>query len=535
MNMDAVTQIRDVRGFEKAAERAAEMLLASSSVLVVGHIDADGITASSIASAALGRAGVEHTVRFVKKLDGAEIEKAREHPAMRIWFVDLGSGAYSRLEPGRCVVTDHHRVDPGTDGRPEGDGHVNPHLFGLDGSGEVSGAGVTYLVAKKMDPRNKDLSALAVVGAVGDFQDAAESCLSGYNRTILDDAVSTELVKAEKDIRLFGRQTRPLHALLQYSSEPALLPFLTGKRPSRNDEILDEDPVEGDEDKLACIDFLAGLDVPLREEGHFRTWSDLSREEKRRIVSALVNRMIDAGKGEAYVRRLIGETYTLARDLPGTPRDWYTTMGPEACDMSDSSTWRPNMRALFDAKEFATLLNACGRHDRPEIGKAVCLGDRAEGLSEAIRQQDNHREKLRMAIDLVKRDSAFRATVVAPGGQELRAVRYFHGRDRIEDTIVGIVAGMLLGTPEVPADRPIIAFANSMDGTCTVKVSGRGTRDMTRQGLDLATAMRQASEAVGGSGGGHNIAAGATVPEGREGDFLRAIDSIVLRQLSPSA
>ncbi len=185
------------------------MLRSSGSVLVVGHIDADGITASSIASAALGRAGIEHTVRFVKKLDDAEVGRIRSHPASRIWFVDLGSGMYSKLEHGRSVVTDHHRVDPSEAGSSEG--HVNPHLFGLDGSSEVSGAGVTYLVAKKMDPGNKDLSVLAIIGAVGDFQDAAESRLCGYNRTILDDALSLGLVTAEKDVRLFGRQTRPLH------------------------------------------------------------------------------------------------------------------------------------------------------------------------------------------------------------------------------------------------------------------------------------------------------------------------------------
>ena len=529
--MDATIQIRDLKGFERAAEAAARLLISSRSVVVVGHIDADGITAASIASAALGRAYVEHTVRFVKKLDDAEVERAQAHPAERVWFVDLGSGAFPRMDAGRCVVSDHHRFEAGP--TVAGEGHVNPHLFGMDGSTEISGAGVTYLVAKKMDPRNRDLSALAVVGAVGDFQDAAEGRLCGYNRSILDDAVEAGLVRAEKDVRLFGRQTRPLHALLQYSSEPPLLPFLTGRK-ARRDE-LNEDQVEQDEEKMACIDFLTGLGVPLRDGNRFRTWADLDREEKRRIVSALVDRMIDAGKGEAYIRRLIGEAYTLSGDLPGTPRGWYALSGPEACELSDGSTWRPNMRALFDAKEFATLLNACGRHDRPEIGKAVCLGDRGEGLAEAIRQQDNHRERLRAAIDLVKRDPSFRPSVIALGDGELRAVRYFHGRDRIEDTIVGIVAGMLLGTPEVPADRPLIAFAQSMDGTCTVKVSGRGTRDMTRRGLDLSSAMREAAAMVGGSGGGHNIAAGATVPDGREDDFLRAIDAIVLRQLNPSA
>ncbi len=532
--MDAVTQVRDIKGFERAAEGAALTLLSSRSVLVVGHIDADGITASSIASLALGRAGIAHAVRFVKKLDDRELEKVRADPAHRVWFVDLGSGMYSKLESGRSVVSDHHRVDPSA--RGEDCGHVNPHLFGLDGSSEVSGAGVTYLVAKKMDPGNKDLSALAVVGAVGDFQDGAESRLCGYNRSILDDAVSLGLIKAEKDVRLFGRQTRPLHSLLQYSSEPPLMPFLTGERFVRRDnDALEEDPVAQDEDKLACIDFLTRVDVPLMEGERFRTWSLLSRDEKRRIVSALVNRMMDAGKGEAYVRRLIGEVYTLARDLPGTPADWNTLNGPEGGELADGSAWRPNMRALFDAKEFATLLNACGRHDRPEVGMAVCLGDRGEALGEAVRQQDNHRDKLREAIGLVKNEATYGASVTSPGGTPLKAVRYFNGRDRIEDTIVGIVAGMLLGTPEVPADRPIIAFAQSMDGTCTVKVSGRGTRDMTRRGLDLSAAMRQASETVGGTGGGHNIAAGATVPEGREDEFLLAIDGIVLSQLSPSA
>jgi single-stranded-DNA-specific exonuclease len=531
---------QDIKGFENAAKDAAKTLLAARSVLVVGHIDADGITASSIASAALKRAGIEHSVRFVKKLDDAEIARAKEHPAERIWFVDLGSGAFSKLDKDRAVVSDHHRPDLGNASGQADLGsfcgfHVNPHLFGLDGSTEISGAGATYIVAKAMDPTNRDLAALAVVGATGDFQDAAEGALVGYNRRILDDAVSAGLVRAEKDIRLFGRETRPLHAFLQYSAEPSLMPFIAGGRPRSRNHELQEDDAARDEDKMACIDFLTELGVPIKVDGHFRTWSDLSREEKQRIVSALINRMLDAGKGIVFIRRLIGEAYTLSKDLPGTPKDWQMPAdGGVPCELTDGSSWRPNMRALFDAKEYATLLNACGRHDRPEVGKAVCLGDRNDFLSEAIRQQDNHREKLRAAIDLVKSNPVFRPTVVTAQGSSLRNIRYFHGQDRIEDTIVGIVAGMLLGSADIPSDRAIIAFAQAMDGTCTLKVSGRGTRDLTRQGLDLSIAMKQASESVGGTGGGHNIAAGASIPEGKEEEFLLAIDEIIGRQLSPA-
>ena len=92
------------------------------------------------------------------------------------------------------------------------------------------------------------------------------------------------------------------------------------------------------------------------------------------------------------------------------------------------------------------------------------------------------------------------------------------------------MAGMLLGSPEVPSDRPLIAFADSQDGTNTVKVSARGTRDMVRSGVDLSIAMRMASEKVGGVGGGHNIAAGATIPEGKKKEFLSMINDIIARQ-----
>jgi RecJ-like exonuclease len=233
------------------------------------------------------------------------------------------------------------------------------------------------------------------------------------------------------------------------------------------------------------------------------------------------------------VRRLLGEVYTLSPDLPGAPLGWLLPPGNGGAVEADRCAWRPSARALLDAKEFSTLLNACGRHDRAEIGMRVCLGDRGEALCMALSQQDDHRRKLREAMDLVKCSPEFMARTATSGGYELRAVRYFHGGAAIEDTIVGIVTGMLLGSSDFPVDRPLIAFAQAGDGSCTVKVSGRGTRELIRRGLDLSSAMRAASETVGGSGGGHNIAAGATVPEGREEEFLLAIDQVISSQINP--
>jgi len=45
--------------------------------------------------------------------------------------------------------------------------------------------------------------------------------------------------------------------------------------------------------------------------------------------------------------------------------------------------------------------------------------------------------------------------------------------------------------------------------------------------------IREASEEVGGTGGGHNVASGATIPRGKEEAFLSKVDEIVGAQLAP--
>jgi single-stranded DNA-specific DHH superfamily exonuclease len=65
------------------------------------------------------------------------------------------------------------------------------------------------------------------------------------------------------------------------------------------------------------------------------------------------------------------------------------------------------------------------------------------------------------------------------------------------------------------------------------KVSSRGTRKLVdKDGLDLSVAMRDAAASVGGVGGGHNIASGATIPLGKDIDFLQALDAIIAKQMN---
>eukprot|EP00825_Cyclidium_porcatum_P003773 TRINITY_DN11749_c0_g1_i1.p3 TRINITY_DN11749_c0_g1~~TRINITY_DN11749_c0_g1_i1.p3 ORF type:complete len:173 (-),score=32.58 TRINITY_DN11749_c0_g1_i1:176-694(-) len=121
----------------------------------------------------------------------------------------------------------------------------------------------------------------------------------------------------------------------------------------------------------------------------------------------------------------------------------------------------------------------------------------------------------------------YKRQVATSGITALKNIQYFDAGDAILDTIVGIVAGMSFQMAD--RTRPILAFASTPSGD--LKVSARGTQDLVRSGLDLADALSHSAHAVGGVGGGHNVAAGATIPPAAKQEFLELMDSAVGKQL----
>jgi single-stranded DNA-specific DHH superfamily exonuclease len=109
----------------------------------------------------------------------------------------------------------------------------------------------------------------------------------------------------------------------------------------------------------------------------------------------------------------------------------------------------------------------------------------------------------------------------------MKNIRYL----KMENMEAGaIVSG--LGIRYLYTDMPLITLNHKDD---MVKISARGTRPLISRGLDLSIAMRKAAEAVGGAGGGHTIASGASVPPGAEEKFLGLLDAIVGEQLHGTA
>ncbi|MXV62666.1 recombinase RecJ [Natronorubrum sp. JWXQ-INN-674] len=481
---------------EDRATRCAQRLCEADRVLLASHIDADGLTSAAIASSALERAGIPFETVFEKQLDEAAVADIAATDYDTVLFTDFGSGQLDvigdREDAGDFtpVIADHHQPAD-----RETEYHLNPLLFGINGASELSGAGASYVLARALatvaDNRtarsvatdggttaaaradNRDLAALAVVGAVGDMQ-ASGGELHGANAKIVEEGVDAGVIETGKDLALYGKQTRPLPKLLEYATD-VHIPGISN-------------------DQQGALRFLDGLDLELKRDGEWRRWSGLTNDEKQTVASALVKRAVSSGVPAKKIDQLVSTAYVLPEEPVGTE--------------------------LRDASEFSTLLNATARYERADVGLGVCLGDRTDALERARKLLREHRRNLSEGIDLVTREGVTHAD----------NLQWFHAGDRIRETIVGIVAGMAMGNAGISRSKPIIAFAEKNDDE--VKVSARGTHNLVRKGLDLSAVMGDASRVVGGDGGGHDVAAGATVPTGEEEAFVERADEILGEQLS---
>jgi len=452
------------------ANELADIIRKSKEIHIVTHIDADGITAGAIAWETLRRLGKKYSIECIKQLDEIVINKLLTENHELVWFTDLGSGISTQYPEIKKIITDHHECPADSDASF----HFNPHLFGHDGSYELSGAGATYLVSKALDLKNTDLSGLAIIGAIGDLQDRKFCELRGINTEIVKDGKDAGVLQTIKDIRYFGKETRPLIKLLQYTSDP----FIPG--------------VSGRED--ACVALLQELHIRLKDGDAWRTWVDLDKEEKRKIISMIVQMLLSKGFGYQMASRVIGESYILCKEEEGTE--------------------------LHDAKEFATLLNSTARYGQYEVGLQICLGDRGKRLKEALNLLSGHRHNLVEGLQFAREEKI----------QKRNYIQYFHAGDGIRDTIIGIVTNMMLNTEDVDKELPLIGFALNENGD--VKVSARATQSLVDRGLDLAIALTRAAKELNGVGGGHNIAAGATIPKGKEEEFLQIVEREIKRQLA---
>ena len=102
--------------------------------------------------------------------------------------------------------------------------------------------------------------------------------------------------------------------------------------------------------------------------------------------------------------------------------------------------------------------------------------------------------------------------------------------DKINDTVIGVVSGILLSQGILKHKKPIVATAYTDDDQ--LKISARGVEELVQEGLHMGVVMQSAAELMEGGGGGHDIAAGAYIPVDKETAFLTEVNRLVAEALA---
>jgi len=472
-----------------------------TSVHIYTHLDADGLSSGAILGKALYRENIPFQISVLRQLEREEIVKIvseTQDTKSFLIFSDFGSGQYLELiqklnnKNGNnpFIILDHHLLqnisnkndekikDIYINSRPW---HINPYFYDVDGSSEISGAGLCYLYAKILNEKNIDLSPIALVGATGDTQcRGPNNSFKGLNSTILEHAITKDLVEVTNDLNF--SPIKPLNEAISYSSD-INLPGLSGN-------------------SSKMLKFLQSLGILMENsDGGIRTLNDLNQDEKQKVSAAIIEYMslkLDI-EPEEIINKLIIKRYILKNEIVGSE--------------------------LHDLKEFSSLLNSCGRSNNGSLGIAIAMGDRRMAYNKARDHLIIYRKSLAQAIMWVQDKNKI---------QYKDYIQFFFGEDTIPENIVGTIASMLIFSKsgDIDISKPVFGCAKRKDEE-VYKISGRAHESIVKKGVNLSEAIREALRlsSLEVLGGGHPPAAGTKVPIDKIEIFLENCNNVIKKQL----
>ena len=174
---------------------------------------------------------------------------------------------------------------------------------------------------------------------------------------------------------------------------------------------------------------------------------------------------------------------------------------------------------LKDAKEFSTLLNACGRLNKASLGIGACLDDE-KIKKKAVQQMFVYKKEIVKAMEWYEANK--------------KSKNVFHGNgfiiinaeDNVPSTMIGTVASLISKSHEFVEGTFIMSLARQLDGN--TKVSLRIAGDAA--GTDLSRVAARIAENVNGAAGGHCKAAGAIIKTDAEQQFMDEAKRVLAEQ-----
>ncbi len=316
-------------GLEERVREAADLIGEVKHIRVVSHYDSDGISSAAVLAGMLKNASKPFQVTMTRSLDAHIIERLKSERNDLVLFSDMGSGQLDLIGGmnTKAVVLDHHRVTEDTDSIV----HINPSMWGFNGTTDVSGATTSFLLAQYLDETNWALAPCALAGAYGDMQH-----LGGYrgiNLLVMQKAVEKGQIEERLSLSLQGGSALEAIAL---SAEPYFRGY------------------SGRKDLVADLCSQISVDPG-------KQFADYTEAEMRRLSSVLMLMLASSGCPYEYISQIVSVQHVV-----------------KSSGMTIS--------------ELSSLANACGRSERYSVGLAMELGDgQATSEAKSLRSQYNGR------------------------------------------------------------------------------------------------------------------------------------------------
>ncbi len=452
----------------KVAAEAFKKIDKKEVIRVISHLDADGISACAIMIKLLNNDNRKYSISIVQQLNKSVLSQLAAEPYNCFIFTDIGSGVLSDikklLKDKKVFILDHHSIEEANDFKDLV--FVNPHIYGIDGGKEISGAGVVFKFACTVDKSMEELAHIAIVGAIGDLQE--QNGFLRLNEEILQIAIAKNKIKVVKGLRIFGSQTKPIHKALEYCTDP-YIPGVSGS-------------------ESGAIQFLYQIGIEPKNSSGWKKIVNLDEEDMKKLVTGIIMKRLNEAKPED----VLGNIYILTNEVEESP--------------------------TRDAKEFATLLNACGRLGRASLGIGACLGDK-KIKQQAIRSLGDYKKEIVNALNWYN-ENKFTDDIYWGAGFVI-----INAKANVMSTMIGTLASILSKSNLMTNNTFILSMAQSLDGN--TKVSLRTTNNLNGT-LDLKKIIEEIINGIGDSeSGGHQNAAGAVIPTDKEEMFIETAKEVL--------
>lgn len=447
--------------FVQAAMDAGKKFLdtpQSARILIIGHFDTDGLCATAMLEQILRRAGYSFESINKQHLNDGIIDELSKNEAEVFVFVDIGANKEKELAALKkeVYILDHH--DPQGEA-VDGLVHINPHRFGITERNAISGSGVVYFFGLGMDSNNRSLAHLGVLGAIGDTQE--RNGFEDLNNQILQHAILQKTIRVGKRLRLYGINSRPLLKVLEYSTDLDI-PGVTNN-PHGVKKLLED------------------LGIEYEWKGRLKKYYQLRYNERQ----WLTDKIVELKGGEEGI---IVPSYSLT-DMP--------------------------KRELRDLREYATIINACGRLGEFRVGIDCLLGD-PSAQDKAIMNLRIYKNAIREAFIFIDKERENKNSKNMIKGEGYVIINL---ESRVKSSLAGILASILARNKHYNQGIVVCTLARNKDKS--TKVSLRVSGDTTDK--NLQELLARVVEPFDATSGGHVNAAGVVIDTKDEEEFIKRL------------